>query len=58
MGWIEPVMVAAGLHVAYDIETRTQPHCVFRVYRDRDKAQAFRQEAQLPADPYGNMKLS
>ena len=52
MGWIQPVMEEAGLHVAYDIESRTEPHCVFRVYKDQDKAAAFRKQARLPADPY------
>ena len=52
MGWIQPVMEEAGLYVAYDMESRTDPHCVFRVYKDRRKAEAFRQQARLPADPY------
>lgn len=45
-------MEAAGLHVAYDIESRTEPHCVFRVYKDSDKAQIHAKQAKLPADPY------
>ena len=49
MGWVEPVMEAAGLFPAYDIESRCEPHCVLRVYKDRDKARAFEEQAQLPA---------
>lgn len=49
MGWVEPVMEAAGLHPAYDIESRSEPHCVLRVYKDLDKARVFQEQAQLPA---------
>ena len=49
MGWVEPVMEAAGLHAAYDIESRSEPHCVLRVYKDRDQARVFEEQAQLPA---------
>lgn len=52
MAWIEPVMDAAGLYPAYDIESRTEPHCTFRVYKDPAKARAFMQHARLPARPY------
>ena len=52
MGWIAPVMEAAGLHATYDIESRSEPHCVFRVYKDRDKARAFESHARLAAKPY------
>jgi len=52
MGWIEPVMKRAGLHVAYDMESRSQPHCVFRVYTDPAQAAEFARQAKLPAFPY------
>lgn len=52
MAWVEPVMEASELHAAYDIESRTEPHCVFRVYKDEQKAKEYEQLAQLPAKPY------
>jgi len=52
MAWIEPVMQAAGLHAVFDIESRTEPHCVFRVYKDYEPARAFAHQARLPAHPY------
>jgi len=52
MGWVEPVMRECGLHAVMDIESRSQPHCVFRVYRDAAKARAFARQARLLADPY------
>jgi hypothetical protein len=53
MGWIEPVMEACGLHDVLDMESRTEPHCVFRVYMDRAAAEAFAQQARLVSRPYG-----
>jgi hypothetical protein len=52
MAWIQPVMEAAGLYAVYDMESRSEPHCVFRVYKDPVKAGAFGQHACLPARPY------
>jgi len=52
MGWVEPLMQAAGLHPVHDIESRTEAHCVFRVYLDQDKATAFEKQCRLPAKPY------
>lgn len=52
MGWVEPVMEASGLYAVMDMESRDEPHCVFRVYADRDKARAFEAEARLPSRPY------
>ena len=49
MGWVEPMMEAAGLFPAYDIESRCEPHCVLRVYKDQDKARTFQEQARLPA---------
>ena len=51
MGWIDLVMEAAGFYAAYDIEFRSQPHCVFRVYKDLDIARGFEGRAWLPAKP-------
>jgi hypothetical protein len=52
MAWIEPVMQAAGLYGVFDIESRTEPHCTFRVYTDRAQADAFAGQARLLARPY------
>jgi len=49
MGWVGPTLKAAGLHGAHDMESRTEPHCVLRVYTDAEKASAFEKQAQLPA---------
>ncbi|NQT52328.1 hypothetical protein HQ576_09775 [bacterium] len=52
MGWIEPVMQASGLHAVLDMHSRTEPHCVLRVYADKEKADAFERQATLPSHPY------
>ena len=52
MGWIEPVMAACGLHAVLDMGSRSEPHCVFRVYTDAAKAEAFARQAALPSRPY------
>ena len=52
MGWIQPVMEAAGLHAVMDMQSRSEPHCVFRVYTDADEATAFAEQAQLLSTPY------
>jgi hypothetical protein len=49
MGWVRPVMDAAGLFAVLDMESRTEPHCVLRVYADREKARSFEQQAKLPS---------
>jgi hypothetical protein len=54
MAWVEPVMEAAGLYAAFDIESRTEPHCVMRIYKDPDKARACVEQARLPARPYAD----
>jgi hypothetical protein len=51
MGWVRPVMDDAGLYAVLDMESRTEPHCVLRVYTDRDKAQQFERQAKLPSLP-------
>ncbi len=52
MGWVEPVMQAAGLYAAMDMKSRTKPHCVFRIYRDAAKAGEFERQATLLSHPY------
>jgi hypothetical protein len=52
MGWIEPVMQAAGLYGVMDMESRSEPHCRFRVYTDPAKARAFEQRATLLSKPF------
>ena len=44
MGWIRPVMDAAGLYAVMDMESRSEPHCVFRVFGDEQKAKQFEQQ--------------
>jgi len=58
MGWIEPTLEAAGLMGAYDIESRTEPHCTFRVYTDPGEAREFEEQARLPAQPYARNEES
>lgn len=52
MAWIEPVMQAAGLHAVMDMESRSEPHCVLRVYKDKALADAYEAQAQLLSRPY------
>lgn len=51
-GWIKPVIESRGYHVVYDMISRTEPRCLFRVYRDPEKAEAFSRQTQLLARPY------
>jgi len=52
MGWVEPAVTAAGLYPVNDIESRAEPHCVFRVYADKTKAEAFAARARVLGHPY------
>lgn len=56
MGWVEPVMKAAGLHAVMDMESRSRPHCVFRVYEDRRKAREFERRSRLLSKPYARRR--
>jgi hypothetical protein len=47
-------MKASGLHAVLDMESRREPHCVFRVYADPAKAAEYERSAKLPSHPYGN----
>jgi len=52
MGWVGPVMEYAGLHAVMDICSPTEPHCRFRVYKDKAKADRFSAQAQRLSRPY------
>lgn len=52
MGWIEPVMETAGLFAVMDMRSRSEPHCVFRVYADAEKAAEYAKGAALLSEPY------
>lgn len=52
MGWVGPVMQTAGLYAVMDMESRSEPHCVFRVYTDRDKAIEFERQSKLPCKSF------
>ena len=52
MGWIEPVMEAAGLYAVLDMISRDEPRCLFRVYEDAEKATEFQRSATLVSKPY------
>jgi hypothetical protein len=51
MGWVRPVMEASGLYAVLDIESRTEPHCLLRVFTDPQKAEEFQRQAKLPSLP-------
>ncbi len=51
-GWIKPVMEYAGLSAVLNMESPTEPHCRFRVYTDKSKADEFEKQAQLVPHPY------
>lgn len=53
MGWVEPLMEHAGLFPVLDIISRTVPECRLRIYKDRNKAEKFLEQALLPSLPYG-----
>jgi hypothetical protein len=52
MAWIEPTMEAAGLFPVMDMESRTEPHCVFRICRDSAKAETWARTTTLRSQPY------
>jgi len=52
MAWIEPAMEGCGLYPVLDMESRCEPHCRLRVYKDRRDAEAFARQAKLLSDPY------
>jgi len=52
MGWIEPALETAGLHAVMDMKSRSEPCCLFRIYTDKEKADAFAADAALLSRPY------
>ena len=52
MGWIEPVMKAAGLYAVMDMISRREPQCAFFVTADRSAARTAMKRARLPSTPY------
>lgn len=52
MGWVGPVMRAAGLYAVIDMKSRSEPHCVLRVYTDRDMAIEFERQSRLPCKSF------
>jgi len=53
-----PAMAVAGLYAVMDMRSRTEPHCLFRVYADKAKADAFAAQAELLSLPYGQTNQS
>jgi len=53
MAWVEPLAQAAGLYAVMDMHSRREPHCTFRLYEDRGKAEAWAADARLLSRPYG-----
>lgn len=53
-GWVEPIMEKYGFHYVCDMISRSEPKCMFRVYRDTAKADEFRKKIKLPLEPYGD----
>lgn len=49
-GWNTPVFERMGYIAVHDMESRTEPHCCFRVYGKKDRALAgqFARKAKLP----------
>jgi len=52
MGWVEPVMAAAGLFPVQDMISRHEPRCVLRVYRDAELAARYERTVRLSSRPY------
>ena len=52
MGWVEPVMKAAGLHAVMDMISRREPRCAFFVTADKSAAAKAMKRARLPSTPY------
>lgn len=56
-GWINPVITSFGYFPVYDVISRTEPRCRFRVYKDKMKAVTYAKRAELLWDPYDDLKL-
>ena len=57
MAWVQPVMEHAGLHAVMDMESRVEPHCVFRVTASKAKADEIAKNAKLRSTPYDPASL-
>ncbi len=53
-GWIGPVVNKYSYHLVYDIISRSDPHCLIRIYKDKNKALEFAKSTHLLARPYGD----
>ena len=51
-GWIGPVIERHGFYLVYDMISRTEPRCVIRVYKDKDKAEDYKGQVKLLSNPY------
>jgi len=52
MGWVQPVMRAAGLYAVMDMQSRTAPRCILRIFTRRADAAECERRAQLVSRPY------
>jgi hypothetical protein len=57
MGWIDPVMRSAGLYAVMDMRSRSEPHCIFRVYENQGLAKQYEKQATLLSKPYEKKKI-
>lgn len=46
-GWINPFMKKLGYYLVFDIESRTEAHCKFYVFKDSEKAKEKAGESRL-----------
>lgn len=54
-GWINPVITSYGYTPVYDIISRTEPRCLFRIYADKQDAITFSATTQELWDPYHDL---
>ena len=48
IGWVRPVMDAAGLYAVLCKDSPDEPRCVMRVYADREKARDYERQRREP----------
>jgi hypothetical protein len=46
-GWIGPILDELGYHLVYDVISRSEPHCVMRVFKDAQAAREAEKQAKL-----------
>ena len=51
-GWVGPVVKKHGYHLVSDVISRTEPHCVMRIYKNEKEAAEYARSAQLPVNPH------